>query len=43
MILRYAMQYVAGAVSDLMTAGVFYGLLYIALAERILPLLNGLR
>jgi hypothetical protein len=43
MILRYAMQYLAGAVSDLMTTAVLYGLLYIALADRILPLLNGLR
>lgn len=43
MILRYMMQYVSGALSDLMTAGVFYGLLYIALADRVLPILNGVR
>jgi len=43
MILRYAVQYVAGAVSNMMTSAVLYGLLYIALADRILPLLNQVR
>jgi len=40
MILRYAVQYTAGAMSQMMNAGIVYGVIYIALADKILPLFN---
>jgi hypothetical protein len=42
-VLKPVVGFMAGTVSDLMSTLALYGLLYIALADRILPLLTGAR